>query len=119
MPAAERATPHGKRALKATAMLLEQPHIAAQDLAAITAPTLVLAGDHDLILDQHTVEMFQHIPDSQLAILPNATHLVPFDDPAAVNAVIERFLATPFTKRHRIGDALDSLEKLRDREPPS
>jgi pimeloyl-ACP methyl ester carboxylesterase len=113
MPATDRETPRGRRELKVTAMMLAEPHIAAEDLAAIAAPTLVVAGDHDLVLDQHTVEIFQHIPNSQLAILPNATHLVPFDDPGTFNAVVERFLATPFTKRDRIQDAFDSLAKLR------
>ena len=67
-------------------MMLEEPHIELKALEAITAPTLVLAGDHDLIRDEHTVDIYHHIPNSQLAIFPNATHMVPFDDPALFNA---------------------------------
>jgi hypothetical protein len=57
--------------------------------------------------------IYQHIPNSQLAILPNATHMVSFDDPGSFNAVVERFLRVPFLKKDRIGDALRSLEKMR------
>jgi len=48
-----------------------------------------------------------------LSIFPNATHLVSFDDPALFNATVERFLRTPFVKKDRINDAIESLEKLR------
>ena len=55
----------------------------------------------------------QHIPNGQLAIFPNATHMIPFDDPGTFNGTVERFLRTPFVKRDRIGDAFKSFEKLR------
>ena len=113
VPAADRDTPRGQRELKVTGMMLEEPNIDAKALEAITAPTLVLASDHDAIVDQHTVEIYQHIPNGQLAIFPNATHMIPFDDPATFNATVERFLRTPFVKRDRIGDTVKSLEKLR------
>ncbi len=113
IPAADRDTPQGRRALKVTGMMLDEPHIDLKALEAITAPTLVLAGDHDLIRDEHTVEIYQHIPNGQLAILPNATHMVPFDDPASFNATVERFFRTPYVKKDRINDTLTSLEKLR------
>lgn len=113
IPAAERDTPQGRRELKVTGMMLDEPHIDVKALETITAPTLVLAGDHDLIRDEHTVAIYQHIPNSQLAIFPNATHLVPFDDPALFNATVERFFRTPYVKKDRINDALASLGKLR------
>ncbi len=71
----------------------------------------MLAADHDVIRDEHTVDIFQHIPNSQLAIFPNATHMILFDDPATFNATVERFLRTPFVKKDRISDAMKSLEK--------
>jgi len=113
IPAANRDTPQGRRELKVTGMMLKEPNIDVKALEAITAPTLVLAADHDVIRDQHTVEIFHHIPNSQLAIFPNATHMIPFDDPTSFNATVERFLRTPFVKKDRINDLLTSLEKLR------
>jgi alpha-beta hydrolase superfamily lysophospholipase len=55
VPAADRDTPRGQRELKVIGMMLEEPNIEAKALEAITAPTLVLASDHDTIVDQHTV----------------------------------------------------------------
>jgi len=113
MPAARRSTPEGKRELKVTAMMLDEPNIPLSDLKKITAPTLVLAGDHDAIDDHHTVDIFLNIPNAQLAIFPNAVHTIPYDDPALFNGTIERFFRAPFVKKDRITDLIKSLEKLR------
>ncbi len=117
IPAEARQTPQGRRELKVIGMMLEEPHIELKALAGIAAPTLVIAGDHDLIRDDHTIAIYQQIPNSQLAILPNATHMVPYDDPATFNAVVERFLRTAFVKKDRMADTLKSFEKLRT--PPA
>jgi len=113
MPAAERDTPQGRRFIKVTGMMLAEPNIEPKALAAITVPTLVMSGDRDLVRDEHTVAIYHSIPNSQLAIFPGATHMVPFDDPALFNATVERFFRAPFVKRDRINDALKSLEKMR------
>lgn len=102
-----------KRELKVTQMMLDEPHIDPKALEAITAPTLVLAGDHDVIADEHTLEIFHHLMNGQLCIFPNATHMIPFDDPVLFNSTVERFFRTPFVKRDRIQDFLKSLEALR------
>jgi len=106
-------TPEGRRERKVTGIMLTEPHIDAKALEAITAPTLVLAGDHDLIRLEHIVEIYNHVPNSQLVIFPNATHLVPFDDPAAFNGAVDRFFRATFVKKDRINDTMKSLERLR------
>ncbi len=73
----------------------------------------MLAADHDLIRDEHTLEIYHHLPNSQLCIFPNATHFVPYDDAALFNAVVERFFRAPFVKKDRVGDALKSWEALK------
>jgi len=113
IPATARDTPEGRRALKVTGMMLVEPNIDAKALEGITAPTLVLAADHDVIRDEHTIDIYHHVPNSQLAIFPNATHMIPYDDPATFNATVERFLRTPFVKRERIKDTMASLEKMK------
>jgi pimeloyl-ACP methyl ester carboxylesterase len=112
VPPAARETPQGKRDLKVTQMMLDEPHIDAKALEAITAPTLVLAGDHDTIRDEHTLEIYHHIPNSQLCIFPDATHMIPYDEPTRFNATVERFFTTPFVKKDRIKDMLKSYEAL-------
>ena len=112
-PAAAKATPQGKREMKVTQMMLDEPHIGLKALETIKAPTLVLASDHDLIRDEHTLDIYHHIPNSQLAIFPNATHMIPYDDPVRFNTTVETFFRTPFVKKDRIQDALKSMEALK------
>jgi len=113
MPAAARNTPEGKRELKVTGMMLDEPNVDLSALSRVTAPTLILASDHDVIDDHHTVDIYQHLPSGQLAIFPNATHAIPYDDPVLFNATIERFFRTPFVKKDRINDLMKSLMKMR------
>lgn len=113
VPEAARATPEGRRQMKVIGMLLEEPHIEATALEIIKAPTLVLAGDHDIVREEHTIEIYHHIPNSQLAIFPNATHMAPFDDAARFNDTVEQFFRSPFVKRDPLKDAFESAEKLR------
>ena len=112
MPPAENATPAQRRARKVISMLLVEPNIDPNELKKITAPTLVLAGDHDVIADEHTLDIFHHLPNAQLCIFPSATHMIPFDDPARFNAAVERFLREPFVKLDRIKDFLKSYESM-------
>jgi pimeloyl-ACP methyl ester carboxylesterase len=113
MPPEAGATPQQRRERKVTQMMLVEPNIDPGSLRSIAAPTLVLAGDHDVIADEHTLEIFHQIPNSQLCIFPNATHMIPFDDPARFNSTVERFFREPFVKRDRIQDFLKSLEALK------
>src|ERR1700732_631263 len=95
---ADRETPEGKRVLKVVQLTFDEPRINPKSLEAITAPTLVLAGDHDAIRDEHTLEIYHHIPNSELCIFPNATHAVPYDEPELFNATVDRFFQAPFAK---------------------
>ena len=94
-------------------MMLDEPHIDLKSLESIAAPTLVLAADHDAITDEHTIEIYHHVPNSQLCIFPNATHMISFDDPVLFNTTVNRFFRTPFVKRDRIKDFLKSFEAMR------
>lgn len=107
-----RKTPKGQRDLKVTTIMLTEPHIDLALLKKVTAPTLILSGDHDLIRLDHTVAIYETLPNAQLAVFPNSTHLVPYDDPQLFNATVERFLSTPFKNRDRIPHTMTSLEKL-------
>jgi len=63
-----------------TRMWLVEPDYTEEQIAGITAPTLVIVGDRDLVTAEHAVEMFRAIPDAQLCVIPNAGHgVVPRD----------------------------------------
>jgi pimeloyl-ACP methyl ester carboxylesterase len=58
----------------------------------VRAPTLVVAGDHDVIRPDHTLLISESIPGAQLAIVPAAGHLVAQDRPALLEMVAREFL---------------------------
>ena len=55
-------------------MMLTQPDITGDQLRRITAHTLVLAGQRDMIKDLHTRAIARCIPGAMLRILPDETH---------------------------------------------
>ncbi len=79
-------------------LLRTQPNIPLADLKKITAPVLLLSGDNDIIKEEHTVLMYQNIPNAQLCIFPGETHFIPSTDPALFNMMVDRFLKKPFTR---------------------
>jgi len=79
-------------------LLREQPTIPLEVLRKITAPVLVMAGDRDIIRTEHTVQMFENLPNAQLAIFPGETHFAPHNHPDIFNDTVSRFLQNPFTK---------------------
>jgi pimeloyl-ACP methyl ester carboxylesterase len=46
-----------------------------EELAGITAPTLIVIGDHDFVTVEHAALMQHLIPGAHLAVLPNTTHM--------------------------------------------
>jgi pimeloyl-ACP methyl ester carboxylesterase len=63
-----------KRSWKLVRLLVEEPNIMLNDLNKIAAPTLVMGGDYDVIKPEHTLRIFQNIPQSYLWILPASGH---------------------------------------------
>lgn len=55
-------------------LMLTQPWLTRQELGRIATPTLVLAGERDLIRTRHTRRLAAAIPGAQLRILPGETH---------------------------------------------
>ena len=79
---------------KLMTMWQSEPQIAPESLSSITAPTLVIAGQHDSIRTDHTLEIARSIPGAQVALVPGAGHLVMEERPALVNLLLSDFLAS-------------------------
>ncbi len=112
IPAADRDKPEVRRSIRTSQLMLDEPNIDLNALHAIQAPTLIMAGDHDLIRDEHTIEIFHHIPNSQLAIFPGTTHAVSYEQAALFNATVERFFSRPFVQIDRIQDLLKTFAAI-------
>jgi pimeloyl-ACP methyl ester carboxylesterase len=63
-----------------------------EQLAGITAPVLLVLGDHDFTTVEHAALMLRLIPGSQLAVLPGTTHMQVTRRPDLLLPLLERFL---------------------------
>jgi 3-oxoadipate enol-lactonase len=65
------------------------------DLASITVPTLVVVGADDKLTPPDVArQIASEIPGAELAVIPDAGHLVNIEQPEAFNAVLLAFLDT-------------------------
>lgn len=75
-------------------------------IASIKAPTLLIAGDADIVRPEHIVELFRllgggvpgdnvGLPDSQLAVLPGTTHITLVERADLLLSIIPAFLDAP------------------------
>lgn len=64
----------------------------ADDFHTITEPTLILMGDRDRAIElNQAVDMYQLIPNAELAILPNATHFSALNE-LSIKIVLDHLL---------------------------
>ena len=92
---------------KKTEMDRQTRDLPAESIKAIKAPTLLIAGDSDLVRPEHAVEMFRllgggvfgdtpaGLPNSQLAILPGTSHVSLASRTELLIPMINSFLDTP------------------------
>jgi pimeloyl-ACP methyl ester carboxylesterase len=60
-------------------------------LATVKAKTLVIAADHDIVTLEQSVDMFRAIPNAQLCIVPDGSHLLPVEQADLINSTLLRF----------------------------
>ena len=107
---------------KAYEVWKSEPTMTTSDLAKITCPVLVMAGDDEPFSNQHTVELFEALPNAQLAIVPGSSHAVVKEKPETVQSIIRTFNkglnvnnGFPFTKMPNLRK--DQQEYLQSSEP--
>jgi pimeloyl-ACP methyl ester carboxylesterase len=95
---------------KKTQMDRELQDLPAEAIEAITAPTLLIIGDSDLVRPEHAVEMFRllgggvfgdtpaGLPNSQLAVLPGTSHVTVVERADLLLAMIPAFLDAPMSE---------------------
>ncbi|OLD56615.1 hypothetical protein AUI46_00265 [archaeon 13_1_40CM_2_52_13] len=93
----EEATPDGPAHFpvvfeKTKRLWLTEPDIQREELTKITAPTLVMFGDRDAVIPEHTLELFRSIKGAQLCVIPETTHFLLSEKPRIANKVILEFL---------------------------
>lgn len=63
------------------------------DLKAVQAPTLVIAGEQDVLTAEHAAEMQDALPDGRLEIVAGASHGLPMEQPEVTSRLVLDFLA--------------------------
>lgn len=98
MKSAEPKSPADSLSYKLQRLMAENPHISAKELQSIQTPTLVIAGDHDMISLKHTVDIFENLPNAQLWIVPNSGHATLITHADSFNQKVMEFFRN-FKKR--------------------
>ena len=76
---------------KSIAMIDTEPELDLATFGAVTAPTLVLQGDRDVVTVEHSAAVAKALPDARLAVLPG-THALPLELPGVINPLLIAFL---------------------------
>ena len=83
--------PEARKNAEMLGLMVNDPNVRPEELARIQNPTLVVAGNKDMILERHTRLIAHSIPGAKLAILPG-DHFVANKNPEAFNDMVLRFL---------------------------
>jgi len=73
-------------------LMLTQPDIKESELNSIITPTLVLAGRHDIIKEEHTKNIANNISGSELKILKGENHTSYVVNSSKIYDIIESFI---------------------------
>ena len=58
----------------------------------MTCRSLAMFADDDLVTPQHMVEMYNGLPNAELAIVPGTSHFLTQEKPELVNKIVVDFL---------------------------
>jgi pimeloyl-ACP methyl ester carboxylesterase len=78
--------------IKLMRLILQEPHIEPSSLNAITARTMIMAGEKDLVLERHSKLIAENIPGAELNILKGQTHWVVTENPELFSREVLSFL---------------------------
>jgi len=93
-------------------LMVEHPHIDFSELGRITAPVLIMTGDRDAVLLEHSVKIFKAIPNSNLCVLPATTHFIADEKPGLMLYWLKEFLGKPFRKPSTVDWAKQAAAQL-------
>jgi pimeloyl-ACP methyl ester carboxylesterase len=85
-----------KQEWKLTRLMVEEPHIQLTELNKLQAPSLIIAGDNDVIKEEHTLLIYKNIPRAYLWILPNSGHSTLLTYKDAFNKTVDDFFSNPY-----------------------
>ena len=78
-------------------LLKYQPQIPTSSLSKISAPTLIMTGDRDVIKLEHSIEIFSNIKQSNLFVMPGATHFGSYEKTDLFFKILDDFFTKPIS----------------------
>ena len=84
-------SPAARKNAEMLGLMVNYPNVKAEELSCIQNPTLVIAGEKDMIKDSHTRLIAKSIPGAMLSIIPG-NHFIANKNPDTFNEVVLRFL---------------------------
>jgi pimeloyl-ACP methyl ester carboxylesterase len=69
-----------------------EPNLQASELAKVAQRSLVMFSDDDLVTLTHAVDMYDALPNAELAVVPGTSHFLTQEKPHLVNAIVLDFL---------------------------
>lgn len=84
-------SPAARKNAEMLGLMVNDPNVKAEKLSCIQNPTLVIAGEKDMIKDSHTRLIAKSIPGAMLSIIPG-NHFIANKNPDTFNEVVLRFL---------------------------
>jgi pimeloyl-ACP methyl ester carboxylesterase len=79
-------------AAKIGEMMKTEPHLDVAELAKVRQRSLVVFSDDDLMTLTHAVDMYDALPNAELAVVPGTSHFLTQEKPDLVNAIVLDFL---------------------------
>jgi len=73
-------------------MAAVEPTLDSSGLAKVTQRSLVMFSDDDLVTLAHVTQMYDALPDAELAVVPGTSHFLTQEKPHLVNALVLDFL---------------------------
>ena len=80
-----------RKSMEMLGLMVNDPNVRPEELAQIQANTLVIAGTKDMIREEHTRLIADHIPDSRLVFI-EGDHFIANKCPEAFNRAVLEFL---------------------------
>ncbi|GAA0372701.1 alpha/beta hydrolase [Microbispora corallina] len=70
----------------------EPPPLTEEDLPSVTARTLVVAADDDMVHLEHTLALYRGVPGAELAVVPGTSHVLLHEKPELCTRIVAAFL---------------------------
>ena len=94
-------SPGARKSVEMLGLRVNDPNISPEELAKITAPTMVICGSRDMIKESHTRKIAMNIPMARLVIL-KGNHFIANKCPAEFNRAVDGFLEELESRKEKV-----------------